>query len=511
MHRSLQIPELVGLVCSHLQEPRHLVIAYEAGHPRHRDLAVLARTSKIFSNHALRLIWNTVTLINLLGCLPSDSFELTTTGEGYFTKHIMQLLRPLQKTDFNRVSVYAPHVKHLFSDPRFADLSFVFPSARPWLSSEIMLPNLQALYWMHDEDDFQYIDCFLAPQLTTICIPHTSLAALTLLSSLSFRCPRLKYVTLFPRGTPALRSLAVSAVSAAVRGLHDIERLVADMLDNPALRHLSHLPSLRHLRLGELPSTLPTHDDEALFPSLRTLYFSSEIESPFRFLEWVDKIPLVEFTAECPAFSTDDEVNRLFSAATGGISHSSLTEFAFANEFDSFDSYSSDSANYLIRSSSLRSLFCFVNLTSVSVLSAVGIDLDDTTVTDMARSWRHMERLELQSYYGTPAPRATLQCLEAFPKYCPHLTKLSIAFNATVIPTSYSDLSLESLKSLDVEASPIATAPPVARFIASIFPMLKDISTFLDSLDGDAEWEADVAPETFQYDRHWKEVVSILR
>jgi len=135
--------------------------------------------------------------------------------------------------------------------------------------------------------------------------------------------------------------------------------------------------------------------------------------------------------------------------------------------------------------------------------------LDDTTVTDMARSWRHIERLELQSYYGTAAPRATLQCLEAFPKYCPHLTKLSIAFDATVIPTSQGNLSLESLKNLDVEASPIATAPPVARFIASIFPSLKNITTLPDSLDGDAEWE--VGPEALQYDRHWKEVASILR
>ncbi|KAJ6583613.1 hypothetical protein DFH09DRAFT_1144754 [Mycena vulgaris] len=487
MHRCLQIPELVGLVCSRLQGPRHFGIAFEVGHPKHGDLAVLARTSTVFSSHALRLIWNSVTLMNLLSCLPSGSFELRTTGEGYFTKYIMQLLRPLQNSDLERVLVYAPHVKHLLSDPRFADLS-------------------SGLYWMHGENDFQYIDCFLAPQLTRICIPHTSLAALTLLPSLAHRCPQLTDVTFFPRGAPDLRSLAVSAISVCVRGLHGIERLTADMLDHPALEHLSRLPSLRHLRLGGLPSTFPTHDDEALFPSLQTLYFSSEIESPFRFLQWVNKIPLVEFTAECPAFSTADEVHRLFSAAAGGISHSPLTEFAFDNEFDSFDS--SDSANYLIRSSSLRSLFCFVNLISVSVLSAVGIDLDDTTVTD---SWRHIERLELQSYYGTVAPRATLQCLEAFPKYCRHLTKLSIAFDATVIPTSYGDLALESLTNLDVEASPIATAPPVARFIASIFPSLKNITTLPDSFGGDAEWEADVGPEAFQYDRHWKEVASILR
>lgn len=89
MHRCLQLPELVGLVCSHLQSPYHMEITLEARQPRRGDLAALARTSTVFSSHALRLLWKSVTLINLLRCLPSDSFELSTTGEGYFTKYMM--------------------------------------------------------------------------------------------------------------------------------------------------------------------------------------------------------------------------------------------------------------------------------------------------------------------------------------------------------------------------------------------------------------------------------------
>ncbi|KAJ7736670.1 hypothetical protein B0H16DRAFT_1573476 [Mycena metata] len=364
-----------------------------------------------------------------------------------------------------------------------------------------MLPNLQSLNWRHGDDDFQYIDCFLAPQLTRILIPHTSLAAL--------RCPQLTAITLFPRGELHLRSLAVSAVSACVRSLHSIERLYADTLDLPALEHLSRLPNLRHLRLGGLPSSFHTHDNEALFSSLKTLCFYSDSESPVRFLEWGHKTPLVDFVAECPAFSTAEEVQRLFSAVAGGISHSSLTEFTFNNEFGALDT--SDSASYLIRSSALRSLFCFVNLTSVSVSSAVGIDLDDTTVTDsdMARSWRHIEFLDLHSYYGTPAPRATLQCLEAFPKYCHHLTTLSLAFDATVIPTLQGDLYLESLEKFDAQASPIATVPPVARFIFSIFPSLQNIVTLPESLGGDVAWEGDLRPEVREYNRRWTEVARI--
>ncbi|KAF8149229.1 hypothetical protein K438DRAFT_1988992 [Mycena galopus ATCC 62051] len=515
MHRCLQLPELVALVCSHLQSPYALELeaAFGVSQPKRRDLAVLARTSTVFSSHALRLLWKSVTLIDLFRCFPADVFELRTTGEGYFTKYIMQLLRPLRTSDWERVLVYAHHVKHLFSSPDFADLSSIFPSVSLCLP-ENMLPNLRGLHWMHRENDFQFIDLFLAPQLTTIRIPHTSLAALSLLSSLPLRCPQLKEVILFPRGAPELRSLAVSAVSACVRDLHGIEELVVDMVDEPALEHLSCLSSVRYLRLGELPSTLPElPSDEAPFPSLRTLYFSSEIESPTRFLEWCNKLSFVEFTAECAAFSTADDVHRLFSAASSGISHLPLRKFTFSDEFGSFDSL--DSPNHLIRPQSLRSLFCFVHLTSVSILSAVGIDLDDTTVTDLARSWPHIEKLEFQSYYGNAAPRATLRCLEAFPKYCPRLTKLAITFDATVIPIPTSkeaDLSLVCLKieNLDVEASPIVTARPVAKFLTRIFPRLRDISTLRDSLDGEEEWESDMGPQVFQYDRKWKKVASML-
>ncbi|KAJ7190366.1 hypothetical protein GGX14DRAFT_605930 [Mycena pura] len=375
------------------------------------------------------------------------------------TKYTMEPLRPLRESDWERVLVYAQHVKYLFADPDFADLSHIFPSVSRWLSN--MLPNLQGLDWMHQEHDFQYIDCFLPPQLTTIFIPHTSHAALCLLSNLALRCPQLKDLTLFPRDASDLRPLAISAVSQCVRSLHSIETLIADIVDQPALEHLSRLSSIRYLSLGGVLPTFPALPRHAApFSSLQKLYFCSEIESTTRFLEWCNKLPLVKFTAECAAFSTPDEVHRLFSAASAGISHLLLTEFDFSDDYGSFDS--SDSASHRIRPQSLRSLFCFVNLKSVSVLSAVGIDLDDTT---------------LQSFFGNTAPRATLQCLEAFPKYCPHLTKLCITFDATVIPTSHADLSLQCLQVLDVEASPISTILPVAQFLTRIFPTLRAIST----------------------------------
>ncbi|KAJ7192801.1 hypothetical protein GGX14DRAFT_593841 [Mycena pura] len=417
-----------------------------------------------------------------------------TTGESFWIKSIMEPLRPFRASDWERVLVYAPHVKHLVTNS--VDLLPIFPEVSRWLPRNV-LPNLQGLHWTQQQNNFQYIDYFLSSQLTTIRILDTSLAALSLLSGLARRCPQLTNITLFPPiSTRDSQPEVFSAVSLCVRGLHGIETLITDTVDQPALEHLSRLSSVRHLRLGGVPPTLSALPrDQALFPSLQKLHLSSRIESTTRFLEWCNKLRLATFAATCAAFPTADAVHRLFSAASRGISHLPLMEFAMSNEFNILDSW--DSTDYLIRPQSLRSLFCFVNLTSVSISTAMGIDLDDSTVTDMARSWPYIQCLELQSYFGHVVlrPRATLQCLEAFPKYCPHLTMLCLTFDATVIPTSQAGLSLQCLRVLRVDASPISTALPVAQFLKHNFPSLRTISTLQDH---------------GQYEYLWRNVVSLL-
>ncbi|KAJ7612737.1 hypothetical protein FB45DRAFT_1065434 [Roridomyces roridus] len=395
---------------------------FERGRPRvkHGDLAVLARTSRVFSVHALELLWETAALLNLLRHLPSDALEVRQVDEGYQTKYSMELLRPLRKSDFDRVFVHAARVKRLVADPGVADLSSTLRAARPWLSANGVFPMLQAVYWMHDTTGFGYIEYFLVPQLTDIFITQTSGNALAWLPTIARRCTRLEYITLLPR--VGWREQAGPIISKCVRSWDAIKSLRTDIVDSAAFQYLSRCGKLRHLQLCDIPSALPSNENGAAFPSLETLYLDGEVKAPTRFLEWANGISLVDFTAECQPWTTADEVHGLFSAAQHGISHFSLKHFAFDDRYDSFDA-----ANvhvHLIRSSSLRRLFCFTNLTSVSILSAVGVDMDDTTVTDMARSWPHIQRLELQSFYGTPVPRATLECLQAFPKYCPHLTSL---------------------------------------------------------------------------------------
>ncbi|KAJ7630198.1 hypothetical protein FB45DRAFT_914871, partial [Roridomyces roridus] len=124
----------------------------------------------------------------------------------------------------------------------------------------------------------------------------------------------------------------------------------------------------------------------------------------------------------------------------------------------------------------------------------------------MARSWPRIETIELESYHGTSQPRTTLRYLESFPRHCHYLSKLCISFDATAVPTTLQDLSLDSLEELDVEASPITTAEPVAEFLAGLFPNLGSITPLAGELD---ENDPRVS-RAFAYSQIWREVDSLL-
>ncbi|KAJ7630279.1 hypothetical protein FB45DRAFT_1150265 [Roridomyces roridus] len=491
MHRCLQVPELSWTSPSSVRRPDH------------RDLAVLARTCRIFSSHALRLLWHSVPLINLLRLLPRDTFHFTMTE----TKYIMTPRRPiLQDSDFERLRSFAVYVRSLFCHPDQADTSAMFESLRLWLSGS-MFPTLHAVYWSHQEDDFPFIERFLVPSLTSIHMPCNFPAASALISSLATRCPLLTHIYSSNHAVSA----AVSALSECVRALDHIQSLSTDALDRPALDHLSGLPSLRELSLKCFPADFPSPGSQPFFPSLVEFQVSN-LDSAARFLERGSDIPLARLWAlgaelEPTNYSTPDEMHCLLSAIESTVSHSSLADLMLAVGYSPFDR--SEASTYTIRASSLRLLLCFNNLTDIAIHTAVGFDLDDTTILEMARSWPHLEVFRLDTYFGTSQPRTTLSCLEAFAKYCPHLSMLSMAFDATVVPESHGDFFLKHLTTLEVDVSPISTAESVAQFIARVCPRLTLVVTLVHGQD--EYWEANVVPEAFGYDTIWTEVGSILQ
>ncbi|KAJ7494899.1 hypothetical protein FB451DRAFT_1212821 [Mycena latifolia] len=516
MHRCLGIPELVGLICSHLHLTSALDTHYEVKQPTRGNLAAMARTCTALHNPAVDLLWRSAPLMNLLRCFPTDLVEIAKRSAR--PKYTMRLLRPVKGSDWDRVLIYAPRVKLLFSDPDNFDLSAVFPSISLCLP-ENMLPNLLSLHWQHREDGFQYIRCFLGPQITTIRISDPSFSALSLLSTLALQCPKLKNITMFLSGAEPTNlvtgSEVESAVSTFVIGLRFIEIISTHRLDEDALGHLHRLPHLRQLRLGALPTVLPVPSiaDADTFPSLQMVDLSAGIEDATRFLGWFKGVSLIKFSICVPAFPKADQIHQFCAALAGGVSHSSMVHLDLDNDYDDFDL--SASAVYLLRAASIRILGCFVNLTSIAILSPVGIDFDNQTIAELARSWPRIESIVFSSYYSPASlPRLTLQCLESFARYCRCLQYLTLTFDATAVPIFQAGATncfrQESLEKLDVEHSAILRSFPVARFISRIFPGLKRIQTNRESEDNEDPDELELHGAEIEFHHLWKEVEGLV-
>ncbi|KAJ7836450.1 hypothetical protein B0H14DRAFT_1122075 [Mycena olivaceomarginata] len=515
MHHCLRIPEIVGLWCSHLEEsPTIALQAYSTivgkswKRPVLSDLAVVARTCRAFHGPALDALWRSSALVNILRCMPSDLYRCEESGPSWNVKCDM-LLRPIEVEDWDRVLIYAPRVHHLFSNSRDCDLSKVLPAISACLPPRLF-PNLQRVHWGHSGNDFHYLHLFLGPGITelsfTACTP-----AISFLTTAPQRYSALKTVAI--RSDPGVLSVAeTKAVSVFLRSLTCVETLSVDSIDEAGLKHICGLPTLAVLRLGTLPPLLAFNagpDIRALAVLWRLYLAWAEIGVTTRFLGWCKEMPLISLDLEFTTSSTGQEMHNLFDALSTSVLHSSLSKISVIDEYE--DRNPARFPNHLVYSHSIRPLFSFTNLTSVLILTAVGIDLDNTTVSTLARAWLRLERLELSAYYQYfPAvrPRATLECLYSFATWCPRLTKLSITLDGTAIPflESGSRRVLHSaLVYLHVGHSLISTPLSVARFLSGIFTVLREIRSSAEDNDSDIEDELSELHHNL-----WKEVESLL-
>ncbi|KAJ6537239.1 hypothetical protein DFH09DRAFT_1400917 [Mycena vulgaris] len=450
-------------------------------------------------------------------CLPSDLVvvdELVGWRVGDI-KYRMRLIRPTRPSDWERVLVYAPRIRHLVSDPGSFDLPAVFPSLCP---PDNILPNLQNLVWMHRDNEFYYIHLLLGPKITQISILSAShWALLSLHSTVALKCPNLRDVSIAARVlfTPhAVGEDEVQAISVFGRGFHSIVALATHVMDQRALDHLCRLPNLRdlHCPLPTTLSALPTGDLEP-FVSLQTLYLSAEVEATTQFLRWCNRVPLTRFETLFPTFSTPDQAHALCKAVAAGVAHASMTDLNLTYDYNDLDV--SEFATYLIRPDSFRILLSFTNLTFFCLSSPAGIGLDNETAAEMARAWPQIEDLDLSSYYSPiTRPRLGIECLLSFANHCPRLRNLTITFDGTTVPASQSSgsprISQAALIRLDVGQSAISTPIAVARFISGIFPRLVDISARRASQDTQDPAQLALHAEATQFYHHWREVGSLL-
>ncbi|KAJ6491965.1 hypothetical protein C8R45DRAFT_1212843 [Mycena sanguinolenta] len=373
-----------------------------------------------------------------------------------------------------------------------------------------LFPKLTSLHWVNSWKTgiTSSIQMLLSPRLTSlsISVPLPD----TILSAIPRTCPALKNLDVYFLDSNEARS----AISTCLRNLHSLESVEVTVPNLAALEHLGRLPSLTSL-------TAKFRDDLSLGPvaplpfiTLKKLVLQHNIESVTDFFQKCSGVPLEGIAIELDLCPTAAAIDRLYTALREGCSHTSLLSLDISIPDD--DPVELTDA-YAVNTQSLRHLFCFMNVTSVSIASGVGFKMDNQAMKELALAWPRIRELRLKvTPYWTGIqlhPQLSLQCLGTLAEHCQALTDLEITLDATVIPEPDPDLntrpvSQSALRSFDVAKSPL-TSPTlhVARYISALFPSVSIIMTYRTYYDNDLD---EFEEEALAYHRLWMEVATHL-
>ncbi|KAF7356912.1 hypothetical protein MVEN_01027000 [Mycena venus] len=459
MHRALQIVEVVEMVCAQVTHFR-----------ASRDLACLARTSTIFLDPALNVLWrHQDTIVNILRCMPEDLWVITETRPFDDTPNIIELGITLRRAvaiaDWKRFIFYSRRVKSfsIVKQNELLTLGEVNSTGFP-------RPNLESC---------SYIHLFLSPHITNLKVRIEDAPNLSILSTVALKCTRL---TDFNLGTPFVSPVAaVPPISRFVCSQRSLKSLVAVGLDRAALFHIAQLPGLRYLWLMSdsipIPTPIPSYRPQPgslHFPALTELVIETMELAP-ALLEFMAKCSLVKFKLVCRARSvlyTKTMAKKLGKPPP-----------VLVGEVGMYSSYRSR-----------------IRLVSTSTIVS-------------SRTWLvHGPGARIQALLLPPGPsyrmcpRVTLEGVYAFAKYCPYLRVLDMTFDASIVPeiNRTTRTTQRCLSRLNAGYSHITKPRPVAKFLSTIFPLLKTISTLHEAKGSITD------PQVVASHKGWKKVEEAL-
>ncbi|KAJ7174807.1 hypothetical protein C8R46DRAFT_1347847 [Mycena filopes] len=493
MHRALHILEVVEMICAQ--------IPLQADQ-RSPDLARLARTSQLFLDPALDILWrHQGTLVNLLKVMPLGLWDIDedreASDENCGIRHLdvvsihgaqlfranlsnptQTLLRAVISSDWDRLLLFARRVRSFVLDENletpeaYETLALHFPQ-------QSIFPRLEKLDWFPVIPSYLgYVRLFLTPTITNLHLTIESFSDLTILSTAALTCPRLTEV-----GLGCISDAGLEPVSKFVCALHHLESLVVGCLDEAAFLHIARLPTLRYLwlmsspRLGSITVKSDAHFPP--FPALRKLKLES-IDDLHTLLVFIGKSSLVEVTIVGRSFQsppTQAVSKQLYAALAHHCAHSPLQKLVLQRVSYTAIPNAGHFDIYSVGGDTLEPLLVFRNFVVLHLSHSAGFHLDDAMIGKMASAWSRIEILELTSHPSCRLPpRVTLEGLYAFATHCPSLESLTIAFDATIIPkikiNGKRSVVQDRLEFIDVAHSPIRKRRRVAKFLGAIFPGL---------------------------------------
>ncbi|KAK7053776.1 hypothetical protein R3P38DRAFT_3343241 [Favolaschia claudopus] len=425
-HRALGIQEIVRLICYDLPK---------------KNLALLARTSKTFTESALDLLWwEQWTLAALVKCMPEDVWEQRGTRSTGIVVHMQHLLRPITSTDLPRLLYYSVRIRQL-------ELVYVSQSVHHELLSALdmalpaqnFMPKLVQFVWApNKKDGLSILRHFLGPRIRKLHLSLPTTAGLSVLPFVKTSCSR---VSDFDLALPSNSRNFIPLISDAVCAWGSLTELSVPNLDKAGFIHAAQLPSLKKLGLCSVDEASPLHLPEFLtkpaFPALEDLSVCCKTA---RFcvglVQIISSHQLSTLSISPMSPWTTDAWQTLHSALRDHLNHVALTSLDITDCGSLVRPAEDALAPYLLSSDVLRPLLVFRKMKSVTIQTFPGIDVDDAFMEELAKAWKRLSSLHLCSEVSImQCPRATLQCLIPFARHCPRLGSLGIRIDARDVPT----------------------------------------------------------------------------
>ncbi|KAK7045166.1 hypothetical protein R3P38DRAFT_189149 [Favolaschia claudopus] len=499
MHRCWDIPEVVRLMFIPLAqpEPNSSLASLRIQIAKRKSLPKLARCCRAFSEPALDLLWmRQEGILNLLKCLPQSRWEMMDNGA-------IRFLEALEPADFDRVMFYSRRIRAI-------ELRHVRTELLSQLSAvnlDCLLPNVRSVDWMeYSPLPLAYLQLFLGPLTTSLALGLGSNTDLSSYSSVFLwlarhHRPLAKLeVRLHLTTSPIVgcNDALADSILASIRSSQQLHTLSVPWITVPLHHHLAALPKLRilkvsHLETLEFPGDMAPDDGlSGSFPSLEQLTLlvrRLEVASNTLFRSFTHS-PISDVKCIVDTAPTRQEMRDYFTALHDHLSPDCLTHLwaKFGREVG--NEISPVNTTNAIIPNTLHPLLLFGHLSSVTIHTLAGFDLDDDICVAMAQAWPSLQNLSLRlpndhlvllgALIPNTMPRINVTALIAFAHHCPHLQRLELAVNATSLGNSDVEQSAtrlpepqEKLAFLNVLYSPIEDPPLVAQFLRQIFPALR--------------------------------------
>ncbi|EIW78091.1 hypothetical protein CONPUDRAFT_168027, partial [Coniophora puteana RWD-64-598 SS2] len=518
MHRALDLPEILRMICDELNSidstdnPKQQL---ESKARNQRAIANVARVCRTFKDPALDILWSDVEVQHFLKLLPSKRLVRDDSGAiiDVHTPSPNELRKVHEFTRRTRTLTVGSgegsgrHVAGTLLHPP-VDAGSVFPKLRHLVVQDTFLRTSSGEQLYHPHSTRRD---FLLPWLTTakILAQADQHDCDTLLLALPEACPSLQNLVVdYPDFMIGLfsqlqsRGPATKALTSCIRGLPNILSLCCPDLEDEALEYVFQRSKLQELTLTNWKGINRRTEDDAPVqgpgnqtrhpPTLSKLLLC--LPRPYCAIELIpilDTLPIsLELDSSCEPMV--EEVRGLFDALGKHPGSSRLQKLVLNYEQHPFHQVwpVADSSPLQLRH--LRPAFLLQSMRSFRFCTAEPIlSLTSDDLLEIAQAWPNLE--EFCAPYMDTEPGLCLHDVLAFAEACPKLTELEISitnepidFGDTAAELSVRNRNVKTLRIYDLHHGDL---PRVSVVLARAFPNLAMVQP--DDQDNFAMFDSD--------------------